>query len=94
MSTSLGHLSRMLDTDHFVLVVHNQRQRKFQNYSLGIGGRNAFKAKKKNCLPFFKNLLCQTMKFSILKLALNTFIYQFFSQNFLFKKIGKSFKKN
>lgn len=26
MSTSLGHLSRMLDTDHFVLVVHNQRQ--------------------------------------------------------------------
>uniref|UniRef100_A0A0B7B823 Cystathionine beta-synthase n=1 Tax=Arion vulgaris TaxID=1028688 RepID=A0A0B7B823_9EUPU len=26
MDTSLGQLSRMLDTDHFVLVVHNQRQ--------------------------------------------------------------------
>lgn len=26
MNTSLGQLSRMLDTDHFVLVVHNQRQ--------------------------------------------------------------------
>lgn len=26
MNTSLGELSRMLDTDHFVLVVHNQRQ--------------------------------------------------------------------
>ncbi|XP_064618361.1 cystathionine beta-synthase-like isoform X2 [Liolophura sinensis] len=26
MDTSLGHLSRLLDTDHFVLVVHDQRQ--------------------------------------------------------------------
>ncbi|GFR58528.1 cystathionine beta-synthase [Elysia marginata] len=26
MDTSLGQLSRMLDTDHFVLIVHNQRQ--------------------------------------------------------------------
>lgn len=26
MNTSLGQLSRMLDTDHFVLIVHNQRQ--------------------------------------------------------------------
>ena len=26
MDTSLGHISRMLDTDHFVVVVHDQRQ--------------------------------------------------------------------
>ena len=32
MDTRLGQLSRMLDTDHFVLVVHSQRQCEF--YSL------------------------------------------------------------
>ena len=30
MDTSLGHISRMLDTDHFVVVVHDQRQCKYK----------------------------------------------------------------
>lgn len=32
MATSLGEISRMLDTDHFVLVVHGQRQYEGNNF--------------------------------------------------------------
>ncbi|XP_059141016.1 cystathionine beta-synthase-like isoform X3 [Physella acuta] len=40
MDTSLGQLSRMLDTDHFVLVVHNQRQSPSFDISVdGAGGK-------------------------------------------------------
>ncbi|KAI8775363.1 cystathionine beta-synthase-like isoform X1 [Biomphalaria glabrata] len=40
MDTSLGQLSRMLDTDHFVLVVHNQRQSSTIGFSVdGSGGK-------------------------------------------------------
>uniref|UniRef100_A0A2C9JYD3 Cystathionine beta-synthase n=1 Tax=Biomphalaria glabrata TaxID=6526 RepID=A0A2C9JYD3_BIOGL len=40
MDTSLGQLSRMLDTDHFVLVVHNQRQSSTIGFSVdGNGGK-------------------------------------------------------
>ena len=38
MEMSLGQLSRMLDTDHYVLVVHDQTQCKFlfSKYFVGI----------------------------------------------------------
>jgi len=31
LDTSLGHISKLLDMDHFVLVVHNQRMGKYLN---------------------------------------------------------------
>ena len=34
LETSLGQLSRVLDNDHFALVVHDQRQCKYLNVNL------------------------------------------------------------